>query len=379
MPNWNLPWFTKWNKDNPTDVFGPAIAVGVVGGGVVFTALVIAWGWPLAVESQQTGPAGTGMSVPEFVSDLEQPDPTVEAYLELQDGGDAPEAEAAAAADAAENGEEGAQAPEEPPIEIAYVSSVIPGVSDARAEELVRAMRAWTGIPDLLGPEANYQAGVALRMIQMTQFLNEVWAGHVNANGEAGVNCYTCHRGQPVPSGIWFKIAPQLEVAEGWGAVANYATEQTVSTSLPHDALEKLLLEDGQINVHDLEPRVAGVPGMDGLPSIQDTERTYSLMNYFSDSLGANCVFCHNSRAFYDPAQVTPQWATALLGIDMVQETNNEYLVPLQGVYPENRLGPDFGDAPKAACLTCHKGYQKPMGGMDMVSDWPELAAQPAE
>jgi photosynthetic reaction center cytochrome c subunit len=32
-------------------------------------------------------------------------------------------------------------------------------------------------------------------------------------------------------------------------------------------------------------------------------------------------------------------------------------------------------DAPKAACATCHKGYQKPMGGMDMISDWPELAA----
>ena len=40
----------------------------------------------------------------------------------------------------------------------------------------------------------------------------------------------------------------------------------------------------------------------------------------------------------------------------------------------ENRLGPKHADAPKAACKTCHKGYNKPMGGMDMITDWPELA-----
>ncbi|MEO0719617.1 MAG: photosynthetic reaction center cytochrome PufC, partial [Pseudomonadota bacterium] len=106
----------------------------------------------------------------------------------------------------------------------------------------------------------------------------------------------------------------------------------------------------------------------------QHTERTYSLMNYFSNSLGVNCTFCHNSRAFYDPAQHTPQWAVAQLARLMVQDTNNEYLVPLKDTYPENRLGPKHGDAPKAACKTCHKGWSKPMNGLDVISDWPELA-----
>jgi len=90
--------------------------------------------------------------------------------------------------------------------------------------------------------------------------------------------------------------------------------------------------------------------------------------------LGRNCVLCHNTRAFYDAEQVTPQWGTASLGIGMVQEMNNDYLVPLQDVYPETRLGPVHGDAPKAACKTCHKGYQQPLQGTNVIKDWPELA-----
>ena len=127
--------------------------------------------------------------------------------------------------------------------------------------------------------------------------------------------------------------------------------------------------------VHSLESRVEGIPGQDDYASIQDTERTYSLMNYFSNSLGVNCVFCHNSRAFYDVGQVTPQWGTASLGILMVQEMNNEYLVPLKDVYPAERLGPIYADAPKAACKTCHKGYHQPLQGLNVIENYPELAA----
>ena len=87
-----------------------------------------------------------------------------------------------------------------------------------------------------------------------------------------------------------------------------------------------------------------------------------------------NCVFCHNSRAFYDGGQVTPQWATETLGIQMVLELNNTYLVPLEGLLPEDRLGPVHADAPKAACKTCHKGYQQPLQGTNVIADWPELA-----
>lgn len=63
------------------------------------------------------------------------------------------------------------------------------------------------------------------------------------------------------------------------------------------------------------------------------------------------------------------------MGILMVQEVNNDYLVPLKDTYPESRLGPRHGDAPKAACKTCHKGVYKPLQGLDMVTDWPELVS----
>lgn len=159
----------------------------------------------------------------------------------------------------------------------------------------------------------------------------------------------------------------------------NRVTPLSSYTSLPSDALQTYLVDGESIKVHDLDSRVAGVPGVDDYPGIQHAERTYAFMNYISNSLGVNCVFCHNSRAFYDGAQVTPQWATETLGIQMVQELNNDYLIPIGGLLPESRLGPENGDAPKAACRTCHKGYQQPLQGTNVIQDWPELATTSGE
>ena len=344
-------WFGDWNRENPTDVEGPAIIVGVAGGAVVAAALIVAFGYPFATETQQTGPRGIAMGVTEFNYIKARPDPTVEAY-------------SSAAPIVPKGGEARAG-------DVYDFAGPLADLTVENYDRLVGQIRDWTGIPDLLEQE-NYQTEIAWRMIEMTQNLNENWDAHVNIEGEAGVNCYTCHRGQPVPSEIWFRIDPMLEVAQGWTAIQNYATAMTVSTSLPHDALQKYLVEGETIAVHDLDPRVENLPGD---PLIQQAERTYGLMNYIAHSLGVNCTFCHNTRAFYDAAEVTPQWATASLGIAMVQELNNDYLIPLKDLYPEERLGPKFGDAPKAACRTCHKGYQKPMGGMNMTADWPELAS----
>jgi len=348
-------WFDKWVRDNPqtqNQLLGPAILIGVVGGAVVLATIIVAWGWPWQVSAMQTGPRGTAMGVVKFDADRATPDPTVAGYssatpLPPQPGDQL-------ARDAHEDAE-----------------PLLGDLTVANYDRLIGAMREWTGIPDLLSGEENYQTVVARRMIQMTQNLNENWSGHVNASGEAGVNCYTCHRGEPVPSNVWFRIDPAIESARGWNANQNLATAMTVSTSLPHDALQKYLVEGETIAVHDLEPRVANQPGD---PLIQQAERTYSLMNYVANALGVNCTFCHNTNAFYDPAQVTPQWANASLGIQMVLEINNDYLLPLESDLPPERLGPKYADAPKVACKTCHKGYQKPMGGMDMVTDWPELA-----
>ena len=350
-------WFNDWNKNNPTDIYKPAIAVGVAGGAVFAAAMVVAFGQPFTTDSLQTGPRGTGMSVPEFDADLAKADPGIEGFMASTSDPVVPSGGEQRAGSAREN--------------------VPPGLEDLTVENydrLLAAMRAWTGIPNLFDDPDSYQTAVGHVMIGMTQSINEDWDGHVNADKEVGVTCYTCHSGEPVPSGIWFKTGGDSAAAAGWSANQNRATPLSQFTSLPSDALETYLLEGETIGVHDLESRVAGIPGQDGYPGIQHAERTYSLMNYVANSLGVNCVFCHNSRAFYDGAEVTPQWATETLGIEMVLELNNTYLDPLEGLYPPERLGPVHQDAPKAACMTCHKGYQQPLQGTNVIADWPELA-----
>ena len=336
-------WFDKWNKENPTDIFGPAILLGALGGAVFVAVMLITWGQPYATASQQSGPRGIGMSQTEFVKDLAALEVDAEmaaANFVMAAEGDAPEAE------------------------------YDPGLGP----DLLAAMRSWTGIPNLF-EEDNYQTNVAYLMISMTQFLNEEYDYHVNASGDGvGVTCYTCHRGEAVPSGVWFKLGAVNEAASGWSAVQNRVTSQSSSTSLPSNALEEYLLGDAVIQVHDLESRVNASIAEGEVASIQDTERTFSLMNYYDKSLGVNCVFCHNSRAFYDGAQVTPQWGTAQVAREMVQTLNADYLVPLVDTLPEDRLGPIMGDAPKAACMTCHKGQNRPVGGHLWLDAYPELA-----
>ena len=363
-------WFDNWNRDNPTNIFGPAIAVGIAGSAVFVAAMIVAWGQPFATTSQQTGPRGTGMHVQEFVSDLAIY-PDVDGYVTSEPV--LPTAGSQLAGDALEG-----------------VPPSLANVTVENYERLVEAMRAWTGIPDLLEPgNESYQTQVAYSMIEMTQNINQNWAAHVQANAEVGVTCYTCHRGQPVPNNVWFNTRGMDEDGwigvnantRGWPAIQNRVTMVSNYTSLPSDYLQHYLLlnEEGGYNpivVHDLASRVENMPGD---PLIQQTERTYAFMNYFSNSLGVNCVFCHNSRAFYDPSQVTPQWATASLGIIMVQEQLEQYILPLEGVLPAERLGPLYADVPKLACRTCHQGEQQPLNGLNVIRNWPELAVVDGE
>jgi hypothetical protein len=60
---------------------------------------------------------------------------------------------------------------------------------------------------------------------------------------EVGVTCYTCHRGQNVPSDIWFNMGACERNMAGWSAVQNRATSLSQFTSLPSDALEIYLLD----------------------------------------------------------------------------------------------------------------------------------------
>ena len=71
-------WFNKWNSENPTNIYGPAILVGTVGVAVTIAAFMVIVGQPFKTNSLQTGPRGTGMSVPEFINEVQAPDPTLD-------------------------------------------------------------------------------------------------------------------------------------------------------------------------------------------------------------------------------------------------------------------------------------------------------------
>jgi len=91
-----------------------------------------------------------------------------------------------------------------------------------------------------------------------------------------------------------------------------------------------------------------------------------------ANSLGVNCTYCHNSRAWADWDQSTPQRTVAWYGIRMARGLNNQYLVPLTEVFPTNRKGP-LGDVAKINCQTCHQGVYKPYFGESMAKAYPEL------
>ncbi len=211
-----------------------------------------------------------------------------------------------------------------------------------------------------------YTKVVARRMIQMVQHVNSGWKSHV---AETGVTCYTCHRGQPVPAQIWFNNPGPLQ-AGGMAqtpAGKNHPAAIANNSSLPFDPFTPFLEHDANIRV---VPQQA-LPGTDR-QSIKQTEWTYSLMMHFSQSLGVNCTYCHNTRSFTDWTQSTPQRMTAWYGIRMVRDLNTNFLDPLASVFPPGRLGVQ-GDSPKVNCATCHNGVYKPLFGATMAKDFPEL------
>jgi photosynthetic reaction center cytochrome c subunit len=50
----------------------------------------------------------------------------------------------------------------------------------------------------------------------------------------------------------------------------------------------------------------------------------------------------------------------------------------LQDVFPPVRLG-TAGDVAKVGCATCHQGVYKPLFGVSMVKDFPELRVAPKD
>jgi len=228
-----------------------------------------------------------------------------------------------------------------------------------------------------------YAKRVSRWMIHMTRTLNTEWASHVQQAwkddiegageaGGAGVNCYTCHRGNNVPQYVWY-ADPSLTAEQGmagYRAGQNRPAEQTLLASLPANFSEYHLTEESPEKVS------IRVQGDIALPagnraSIKQTEMTYALMIHMSGSLGVNCTYCHNSRAWGSWEQSTPQRTTAWYGIQMTQAVNQNYIAPSVVALPEHRIVnglPAMGN-----CTTCHQNVYKPLYGADMVSDFPGL------
>jgi photosynthetic reaction center cytochrome c subunit len=225
--------------------------------------------------------------------------------------------------------------------------------------------------PANLADDSKYTKVVARRMIQMTQHINQDWKNHV---GATGVTCYSCHRGQPVPSQVWYAPFDRKYAANsvmGDLAGQNQASPSVALSSLPFDPFTPYLLENKPIRVTG-EHALKMTGTATNLKTTKQAEHTFALMVHMSSSLGVNCTFCHNTRNFASWAEAPPQRVTAYHGIRMARDINVDYIVPLTGNFPANRLGPK-GDVAKVNCATCHQGVNKPLLGAQMAKDHPEL------
>ncbi|NBX54627.1 MAG: photosynthetic reaction center cytochrome c subunit [Betaproteobacteria bacterium] len=218
--------------------------------------------------------------------------------------------------------------------------------------------------------DSKYTKVVARRMVEMTRHINADWKPHV---AETGVTCYTCHRGQPVPSAVWFKSDPQPYGSNFMGDKAGQNTPMEVVnlSSLPNDPFTPFLLGDQKIRVNGPTALPSG-----NRQSIKQAEWTYGLMTHMSTALGVNCTYCHNTQSFQNWTNSPPQRTKAWHGIRMARDLNLAYLEPLTEVFPDYRKGPT-GDAPKLNCATCHQGAYKPLNGAQMAKDFPELQKHP--
>lgn len=202
------------------------------------------------------------------------------------------------------------------------------------------------------------------RMLEMTRAANSNWTDHVAATG---VTCYTCHRGQPVPSKVWVSDPGPDHPSEVSPTGQNTIGYAVAFASLPYDPFTPFLLGDTDVRI------IGGTALPQGnRKSIKQAEWTYGLMMHISDALGVNCTYCHNSRSFTSWDQSSPKRTTAWYAIRHVRDINNTYVAPLGEILPASRKGP-LGDPFKVNCTTCHQGAYKPLFGAPMAKDYPAL------
>ena len=227
--------------------------------------------------------------------------------------------------------------------------------------------------------DAKPQKAAARTMLRMTRTINATWQNHV---APSGVTCYTCHRGQNVPAAAWYPrqgkpLGPLVARQEDWNETAT-----TVHDFFPDNSYAEYLLQDtpGRAQSYTALPTM-------GPANPEVVARLYEVMMQMSDDIGVNCGHCHNSRAFADWSQSTPERWTGLTGIHLTQAINNDFLLPLAFTIPQTRkvlaagqlpttpakdAGPQNGNA-LAVCGTCHYGSPKPLPGINLLATFPAL------
>ena len=289
--------------------------------------------------------------------------------------------------------------PPQPPVpqvgpDAAAVYQNVRVLRDVKATEFIRLMVAMTNwIAPKEGCGFCHEAGnfasdkkpqkqVARVMLNMTRHINASWQIHVNSAGAGGVTCYTCHRGQPIPSDVYFPSPPHpqrpfIEKQNDWNE-----SEVTVLGFFPRDSWSDYLVNESPA----LSQSYTALP-TGQVTSYIVTQRVYEFMIQLSNGMGVNCGFCHNSRAFFDWNQSTPYRWTAYYGIRMARDLNRNFLIPAANVMPLERIvpgaprepmvpaydeGPHAGNA-LVVCGTCHHGVPLPLNGANLVRDYPEL------
>ncbi len=230
--------------------------------------------------------------------------------------------------------------------------------------------------------DAKPQKVAARLMLQMTRQINADWGNHV---ATAGVTCFTCHRGQPVPAETWFPQPPAKErkfvaIQEPYQEAAD-----TVRKFFPDNGWAEYYLQNEPISAQSLTALPSGQ-----VHATIVVKRIYEMMMQMSDGMGVNCGYCHNSRAFWDWSQSTPQRWTAHYAIEQVRQINNQFLLNLSNqiamtrtrvhetslpVLPASETGVMEGNG-FVVCATCHYAQPKPMGGANVIADYPSLVGQ---
>lgn len=253
---------------------------------------------------------------------------------------------------------------------------VLGDLSVGQFTRLMASMTAWIAPNEGCGychnvanfaDDSKYTKVVARRMVQMTQHINGEWKNHV---ADTGVTCWTCHRGQPVPASVWFKANHEPQGANFIGDKSgqNEPHPAVNLSTLPNDPFTPFLLEDKNIRVGGTTALPSG-----NRQSIKQAEWTYGLMVHFSQSLGVNCTYCHNTQNFSKWEGGPPQRVKAWHGIRMARDLNVAYMESLTSVFPAHRKG-ELSDVAKLNCATCHQGAYKPLNGQSMLGAFPELA-----